>query len=350
MSWELPGRPGGFFRPGATRARIRDAITALAFRARLTHPATRLVERLNVVTFHRVLPAELARDYPIDPIVVTTDEFSWFLEFFDEHFTCATLREACDRWSCGERRSKPWLAITFDDGQRDNFLFARALLERRGFAATFFIPTAAVDCGEPLWHDRLAWAVARGSPSRPEERRELSATLGAPANLEGRPLVRRALNFAKELAHEERLSFVAEWEGRFGGPASPDWDGMMSWGEIRALADAGHEIGSHSSTHSILTSCSDRQLEVEVNGSREALMTCCRVPVDSFCYPNGDHDSRVVAALRRAGYARAVTTLPGANVAKRDLLTLRRCDLQGRTARSATGRLSTSRVAWRLAR
>jgi len=35
-------------------------------------------------------------------------------------------------------------------------------------------------------------------------------------------------------------------------PDRPDWGGMMSWDQIRTMADEGHEIGSHTVTHSIL--------------------------------------------------------------------------------------------------
>ncbi len=341
-------RPGG---PPLrlVRTALRDLLVEVGYRSGLTLPRRALRGRLNVVTFHRVLPPELAREYPIDTLVVTTDEFAWFLRLFEAHFSCTTLRDAHGRWSERRPADKPWLAITFDDGQRDNYEFARPLLERSGIAATFFVPTDAVERGEPLWHDRLAFAVVSGSERRPAAARALASALGAPPGLGPRQLVRRALDHAKGRPETERVAFVRDWESRLGGTAAPAWCGMMSWPQVRELAGGGHEIGSHTCSHAILTTCEDTRLAVEVARSREVLQDRCGTLVDSFCYPNGGHDARCVEAVRRAGYARAVTTRWGPNGAGASPLTLHRCDIQGRTSRSTSGSLSEARVAWRLA-
>lgn len=341
-------RPGGSPLRRA-RAALRDLVVEAGYRSGLTLPRRALRDRLNVVTFHRVLPPELARLYPVDGLAVTTDEFAWFLRLFRTHFSCTTLRGAHGGFAARRPVERPWLAITFDDGQLDNYEFARPLLERSGLSATFFAPTDAVERGEPLWHDRLAWAVASGAGRRPAAARELASVLGAPPGLGPRELARRALDHAKALPDAGREAFVSGWEACLGGAAPPPWCGMMSWAQLRELAVRGHEIGSHTCSHAILTTCEAPRLDVEVARSRELLQDRCGTLVDSFCYPDGRHDARSAEAVRRAGYARAVTTRWGPNGPAASPLALRRCDIQGRTARSASGALSEARVAWRLA-
>ncbi|BDG04624.1 polysaccharide deacetylase family protein [Anaeromyxobacter oryzae] len=333
-----------------SRARLlaRDALLEACYRTGATRPDRALRERLTIVTFHRVLPAELAREYPIDTLAVTTEELAWCLRFLADHFTCATLRDASRAFASGEAARRPWLAVTFDDGQRDNFEHALPVLGRAGVPATFFVPVDAVDTGEPLWHDRLAWAVARGGARDRTAAAALRAALGVDGEAPAAALVRRALDHAKRLDDRARAEFVARWEARLGGPARPAWDGMMTWTQVRALAAAGHEIGSHSMSHAILTSCDDRALERETRASRDLLRRRTGCDVESFCYPNGDHDARVLAAVRRAGYARAVTTRWGPNDRSAPEFALSRCDIQGRTSRSARGTLSPARLAWRL--
>ena len=89
----------------------------------------------------------------------------------------------------------------------------------------------------------------------------------------------------------------------------------LSWGlrerQIRELIEAGWEIDAHTLTHPDLTSVGDRQLTLEVAGSRKELQRRFGVPVDFFCYPSGRYDARVIAAVRRAGYLGATTTLDG---------------------------------------
>ena len=48
-----------------------------------------------------------------------------------------------------------------------------------------------------------------------------------------------------------------------------------------------------------------------MGASRKLLRRTFQVPVDFFCYPAGCFDDRVVAAVRKAGYLGATTTLYG---------------------------------------
>jgi peptidoglycan/xylan/chitin deacetylase (PgdA/CDA1 family) len=79
----------------------------------------------------------------------------------------------------------------------------------------------------------------------------------------------------------------------------------MSWDELRAHAADGIEIGSHSVTHAHLIDLDDAHLGHEVEEPRrrleDELGRRCRL----FAYPYGEHDARVRAAARAAGYERA---------------------------------------------
>ena len=131
--------------------------------------------------------------------------------------------------------------------------------------------------------------------------------------------------------------------------AAPAWDGMMTWRQLRELAERGHEIGCHSYTHPILVHCDDQQLEREIVASRRRLEEELGVEVRSFCYPNGDHDSRVVSAVRRGGYELAVTTRWGSNGPTAEAFSLRRHDMVTENSLDRHGRLSAPRVAMRMA-
>jgi peptidoglycan/xylan/chitin deacetylase (PgdA/CDA1 family) len=81
----------------------------------------------------------------------------------------------------------------------------------------------------------------------------------------------------------------------------------MSWNELGELADAGWEVGSHTSTHPRLTRCDDATLERELRGSRERCEDRLGRPCRSLAYPYGDVDERVAAAAADAGYTTACT-------------------------------------------
>ena len=87
----------------------------------------------------------------------------------------------------------------------------------------------------------------------------------------------------------------------------------MTWDELRGIAADGVEIGSHTVSHPHLTRLSDGELDSELGDSRarleEELGRRCRF----FAYPYGEHDERVQAATRRAGYEAAFALAAGAD-------------------------------------
>lgn len=87
--------------------------------------------------------------------------------------------------------------------------------------------------------------------------------------------------------------------------------GDLTAGQVRALIDAGWEVDSHTITHPDLRTVGDSQLRQELVGSRSYLKKHFGVPASFFCYPAGRYDSRVIAAVKAAGYSAATTTQPG---------------------------------------
>jgi peptidoglycan/xylan/chitin deacetylase (PgdA/CDA1 family) len=87
--------------------------------------------------------------------------------------------------------------------------------------------------------------------------------------------------------------------------------GGLSQYRVRTLIAAGWELASHTLTHPDLPSLDEPTLRREVTRSRAVLRSRFGVPVDFFCYPAGRYDSRVIRAVRRAGYLGATTTVEG---------------------------------------
>jgi peptidoglycan/xylan/chitin deacetylase (PgdA/CDA1 family) len=80
-----------------------------------------------------------------------------------------------------------------------------------------------------------------------------------------------------------------------------------TWDDLRGLADAGWEIGSHTRSHPRLTQLDDTALADELEGSRAVCEEALGRPCESIAYPYGDFDGRVVEAAGRAGYRYGAT-------------------------------------------
>ncbi len=88
-------------------------------------------------------------------------------------------------------------------------------------------------------------------------------------------------------------------------------EALMGWEEILSLKKAGVTFGSHTRSHPFLSKLSVPEIEEEVAGSKSVLEERLQTTVETFCYPYGYYDERVVEEVRKAGYKAAVTVRRG---------------------------------------
>ena len=100
---------------------------------------------------------------------------------------------------------------------------------------------------------------------------------------------------------------------------------------LRAVADAGVDIGSHSLTHRSMARLPREQQVVEARDSRRRLEDILGRPVTTFAYPFGtraDYSDETAQVLREAGYDLAFTSQHGALQAGLDPLALPRVKVE----------------------
>jgi peptidoglycan/xylan/chitin deacetylase (PgdA/CDA1 family) len=100
------------------------------------------------------------------------------------------------------------------------------------------------------------------------------------------------------------------WEQSEGEAA----DRLMDEAAVRDWLAAGHEIGSHTSTHPWLTRLPPAQAREEIFASRKKLEDRFQLSIRHFCYPYGDWNEAVRELVAEAGYETACTTDHGINV------------------------------------
>jgi len=106
----------------------------------------------------------------------------------------------------------------------------------------------------------------------------------------------------------------------------PDKLATMTWDELRGHAERGAEIGSHGVRHAHLPRLSDDAIRRDLNESKLEIEDELGRPCTELAYPYGEHDERVRAAARAAGYERAY----GLRERGRDPYALPRVDLYRR--------------------
>lgn len=108
-----------------------------------------------------------------------------------------------------------------------------------------------------------------------------------------------------------------------------DTPNYLTTDQIREMADAGWEVGSHSETHRDLLFSPD-SLRYEIVQSRKDLQQMLGVPILTFAYPFGDEGSAAGDYVHFAGYIAAM----GASgfswtQGLGNLYTLQRCEIKG---------------------
>jgi peptidoglycan/xylan/chitin deacetylase (PgdA/CDA1 family) len=323
-----------------------------------TSPARFARGALTIITFHRVLPLDRLRLYPLPGLVVTPEQLELVLSELARFFQIGSVIEGFRAWRKGESSARPRLALSFDDGALDNFEHARPVLDKLGLRATFYVPVQHVEERRPLWHDRLGFALLRAAAAvRQAQGVDFDALLspfGASVQAFAAILPDDAVRIAaagvtqaKRLPFEQRRRAIERLEAALGGDQVPAFAAMMSWDQVRQLHRSGHEIGSHSLSHSLLPELPDAGVKQEVEASRRKLSNAIDGDVPSFCYPNGSYDARVVGAVSVAGYECAVTTRWGLN-RKQPAFELARCDMDFARLRSRRGEFSKERLWLRL--
>jgi peptidoglycan/xylan/chitin deacetylase (PgdA/CDA1 family) len=96
---------------------------------------------------------------PYDPETPDAKRFSLQLDAL-QGFEVVSLRAGLAALQQQSLR-RPSVAITFDDGYREQLAVAAPLLEARGYPSTVFVSSAFVG-GQNMWHDRLLWALREG--------------------------------------------------------------------------------------------------------------------------------------------------------------------------------------------
>ena len=249
---------------------------------------------------------------PHDPfgMAVTPEHFAEQLEVIRGHRPLA-LADLAAELHAGDV-PPGGVAVTFDDGYRDNLEVAAPALERAGVPATVFVTTGLTGTRDAVWWEELDDLVLSGPPPSP------GLTLQGPGEV-------RAFRFDGPggqggtgieiwawirtwalVEIQAVLEQLRTWRGR-DVLQRDDTLRVMDGDELRRLRGLGlFDVGAHTRTHPVLAAQPPEAQRAEIAGSRADLEGWLDGPVRGFAYPFGkpgpEFTPQTAALVRDAGF------------------------------------------------
>ena len=111
---------------------------------------------LIALCFHKV-------DYSNDPLSLTPEEFRRFLkEMISDGYTFVDIDDIISFYKSGKKLPQNPVFITFDDGYKDNYVYAYPILKEEGAKATFYLVSDHIGNNERMTKEDLTEMIADG--------------------------------------------------------------------------------------------------------------------------------------------------------------------------------------------
>jgi peptidoglycan/xylan/chitin deacetylase (PgdA/CDA1 family) len=267
-------------------------------------------------------------DPGIDPweLAVSPSNFEKQLQVLKKIYKVSSVQDIVSRVQKGRLKNKS-IALSFDDGYRDNIENAAPLLEKYKVPATFFITNNFGD-GKIYWWNKLANLILR-TPQLPAD---FNITIGGEIfnysigeestlneylkNLHekwvapGTPPTKRSKLFYKlwQLMQplppgeiDDLLSQIKNWTGTTEEITYPDTS-LISEAQLKKLTN--HDlidIGLHTVNHIALSYHSAEVQEAEIFQNKKQLEQFLNKKITTIAYPYGEYNSTTLDIVKKIG-------------------------------------------------
>lgn len=272
---------------------------------------------VTIFAYHCLFPHQDGnRLAHVDRKQITLEEFEEHLKIITRYGSPVSLQEAVTKKTLPPHP----VVVTFDDGYKNNYLYAFPLLKKYNVPATIFVTTGFIDRTTYIWPDRLEYII----DNAPSENVEFywegdTLQLEMKSQTEKIKSIRLIKSYLKDLSESQKLFFIDTLQNQLG--VEYDWSKIpedlqpLTWEDMRVMRESGLiSIGSHTVTHPILSHCSVDQQRQELGESQQRITEKLGVECNLFAYPNGrktDYNLETIRLLKELNYLAAVTVIHG---------------------------------------
>lgn len=311
------------------RTEVKRAVLHLSKWLGLFYVARALTRRdLRILCYHNTTADSEHRHLP--KLFIRASTLEKRLRYLRQHdFPVISLNEAVSGLQAGTLPERATV-ITIDDGWYGTYRHAWPLLRLFNLPATVYVTSYYVAVQKPVFDVAIRYMFSLTRRLRVD-----LTGLGLPgiaiadlANAAERngvidEIVQWGNNESDESTRDELARQLGDRLGvDYQTIVTTRTISLMTTGELRAMADAGIDVQSHTHRHDFPTDGVTAARELDAN--RAAVEPVVGKRLEHFCYPSGIWSEQHWSYLRAAGFKSATTCDPGFNDRQTPLLALKR--------------------------
>lgn len=296
------------------KERLRRRLHLLSYQSGLSSLYARM-QRESVATilmYHSVPPA--SETQWIDPCNCISEKiFEQQMRFLSQHRQVISIEQLTQQLKREEPIQRGTVAITFDDGYRNNLTVAAPILAKYDLPATLYLATNYVSTGENQWIDTVYSAFRTCSRYRLnllsfKDKRLLDWTLTEHKQRE--QAYRAIVSYLIEADVAQRQKLLAEIDRQLMPTAYPP-QLTLTWDEVRQMQQQYPNItlGVHTANHLDLSTHSDRTAE-EMKISMAQIRAATGIRPQHLSFPYNRYNDQALAQVAAARLSSAVAIAP----------------------------------------
>jgi peptidoglycan/xylan/chitin deacetylase (PgdA/CDA1 family) len=319
----------------------------------------------TIITYHNIVGADEKRRADTQPgMCVLANSFDKQMRYISRNFNIISIERLVAAICEGQDIPANTIAVTFDDGWRDNYTHAFPILKKYKIPAMIFLATDLIKTGKipPFLEISMLLGKSDIWPAKAVnifrqiiDKHNLTATIPRLNAGQLQLMARNPYHFMRTLMmleykhmHEIIDSMLRELHIDKAEWCDIRW--MMNVAEIREMAASGIEFGSHGESHDLMVLIELEQVTRELKQSKEYIEGLLGKKIDILAYPNGDYNDAIKTEVLAAGYLGAMAMYNEETTENIDRLALKRTGFSEGACIGPLGGFSKAIFACKIAR
>ncbi len=272
-----------------------------------------------------------------------TSKFEEQILFLKKHFNFITVNEYAE-FVQGKKLLNPnSIMLTFDDGLKDHYKNVFPILKKHNIKATFYPLTNPITkkIVQPVQKVHFLFAKIGDDKFREEYNMILKTDFNKhfdTYNVNDKeipgvnyrwdpPKVKNLKHMIGIMPDELKNKILNKiFPLHFDDEKSFSEELYMNKEEIKEMSENGHEFGSHTRSHPILSHLSEGKQKEELFDSKRILEKILNKKINSLSYPYGKYNDATLKLVKETGYTNGIIVKPEDNSKNTNLFEINRYD------------------------